>query len=106
MGICDYGTAAAAAMVATTNSGRKALPATMTIFGGAGDPTKRLLVPALYNLVRTGKLPDGFVIISVHVADQATEGWRHSLTEMMDAFAWVGRAIRSCGGSPAARRRR
>jgi hypothetical protein len=45
VGTCDYGTAAAAAMVATTNSGREALPATMTIFGGAGDPTKRLLDP-------------------------------------------------------------
>ena len=37
---------------------RQALPATMTIFGAAGDLTKRLVVPALYNLVRAGRLPE------------------------------------------------
>src|SRR5262249_42410345 len=31
-------------------------PATLTIFGAGGDLTKRLIVPALYNLVRAGKL--------------------------------------------------
>ena len=34
---------------------RKAPPAFMTIFGAAGDLTKRLVVPALYNLVRAGR---------------------------------------------------
>ncbi|MGA7612894.1 MAG: hypothetical protein WCF49_22245, partial [Xanthobacteraceae bacterium] len=28
----------------------------MVIFGAGGDLTKRLVVPALYNLVRAGKL--------------------------------------------------
>ena len=36
------------------NASRQAPPATMTIFGAAGDLTKRLVVPALYNLVRAG----------------------------------------------------
>jgi glucose-6-phosphate 1-dehydrogenase len=77
----------AAAMAAAAVSGRRAPPAIMTIFGAAGDLTKRLVVPALYNLVRAGKLPDEFAIIGVDIADLTTEGWRQSLTEMIDAFA-------------------
>ncbi|MET0941868.1 MAG: hypothetical protein ABWY13_10945, partial [Mesorhizobium sp.] len=42
----------------TTLPGHPAPPATLTIFGAGGDLTKRLVVPALYNLVRAGKLPD------------------------------------------------
>ena len=80
----------AAAMAAAAISGRQAPPAIMTVFGAAGDLTKRLVVPALYNLVRAGKLPDEFAIIGVDIADLTTEGWRQSLTEMMDAFAGGG----------------
>jgi len=80
----------AAAMAAAVVSGRQAPPAIMTIFGAAGDLTKRLVVPALYNLVRAGKLPDEFAIIGVDIADLTTESWRQSLTEMIDAFAGGG----------------
>src|SRR5262249_12916257 len=62
-------------------------PATMTIFGAAGDLTKRLIVPALYNLVRAGMLPDGFAVIGIDRDDETTEGWRQNLAEMMQAFA-------------------
>jgi glucose-6-phosphate 1-dehydrogenase len=62
-------------------------PATMTIFGAAGDLTKRLIVPALYNLVRGGKLPDGFAVIGIDHIDETTEAWRQNLAEMMQAFA-------------------
>ena len=41
----------AAATVAMPASSRHAPPATITIFGAAGDLTKRLVVPALYDLV-------------------------------------------------------
>ena len=77
-------------MAAAAVSGRQAPPAIMTIFGAAGDLTKRLVVPALYNLVRAGKLPDEFAIIGVDIADLTTEGWRQSLTETIDAFAGGG----------------
>jgi glucose-6-phosphate 1-dehydrogenase len=62
----------------------------MTIFGAGGDLTKRLIVPALYNLLRAGKLPDRFAIIGVDHNDETTEAWRQSLTEMMQAFARAG----------------
>ena len=45
-------------------------PCAMVIFGAAGDLTKRLVVPALYNLVAAGRLPDGFRLVGVDLADQ------------------------------------
>jgi glucose-6-phosphate 1-dehydrogenase len=75
---------------ATTLPGHPAPPATLTIFGAGGDLTKRLVVPALYNLVRAGKLPDDFAIIGVDHGEQTTEGWCQSLTEMMQALTRVG----------------
>jgi glucose-6-phosphate 1-dehydrogenase len=80
----------AAVTVATTLPGHPAPPATLTIFGAGGDLTKRLVVPALYNLVRAGKLPDDFAIIGVDHGEQTTEGWCQSLTEMMQALTRVG----------------
>ena len=77
----------AAAGVAKSLHGRLPSPATLTIFGAAGDLTKRLIVPALYHLVLGGKLPDGFAIIGVDHNDQTTEGWCQNLTEMMQAAA-------------------
>src|SRR6266487_2485 len=77
----------AAAGVAKSLHARLPSPATLTIFGAAGDLTKRLIVPALYHLVRAGKLPDGFAIIGVDHNDQTTEGWCQNLTEMMQAAA-------------------
>ena len=73
-------------MATTASAHRKAPPATLTIFGAAGDLTKRLVVPALYNLRRAGMLADGFSIIGVDIADETTEVWRQRLTEMMQVF--------------------
>jgi glucose-6-phosphate 1-dehydrogenase len=77
---------ATSAMAARTTSRRQAPPATMVIFGAAGDLTRRLVVPALYNLVRAGRLPDAFTIVGVDISDQTTESWCASLAEMMHAF--------------------
>ena len=44
-------------------------PCSMVIFGAGGDLTKRLLVPALYNLATTGLLPEHFELIGVDLAD-------------------------------------
>src|SRR5262249_54586316 len=35
-------------------------PCVMVIFGATGDLTKRLLIPALYNLLRSNVLPENF----------------------------------------------
>jgi glucose-6-phosphate 1-dehydrogenase len=63
----------------------------MVIFGAAGDLTRRLLVPALHNLVRAGRLPDKLAVIGVDHDDQTTQAWRRTLTEGMQAFARAGR---------------
>ena len=64
----------------------KAGPCAMVIFGGGGDLTKRLVTPALYNLATTSLLPDDFAIIGVDHSDGTDEGWRDSLTTMMQSF--------------------
>jgi glucose-6-phosphate 1-dehydrogenase len=80
----------AAVTAATTLPRHRAPPATLTIFGAGGDLTKRLVMPALYNLVRAEKLSDDFAIIGVDHGDQTTEEWCQSLTEMMQALTRVG----------------
>ncbi|HVY15298.1 MAG TPA: glucose-6-phosphate dehydrogenase [Rhodopila sp.] len=64
-------------------------PCAMVIFGAGGDLTKRLLVPALYNLANTGLLPQAFALIGVDIADLDADRWRDSLHEMLESF--VGR---------------
>ena len=61
-------------------------PCVMIIFGGAGDLTKRLVVPALYNLVGAGRLANEFRIVGVDLASKTTEEWRTGLTETMQGF--------------------
>ena len=52
----------------------QAPPCAMVIFGSSGDLTKRLLIPALYNLAKAGRLSDKFALIGVDRTD------RHALT--------------------------
>ena len=62
----------------------------MVIFGATGDLTKRLVVPALYNLLRTSVLPKQFALIGVARSDETVESWRDQLYDMLKSF--VGRA--------------
>jgi glucose-6-phosphate 1-dehydrogenase len=62
----------------------------MVIFGAGGDLTKRLLIPALYNLATTHLLPPQFAIIGVDRVDMDAAQWGESLHTMMQSF--VGRA--------------
>jgi glucose-6-phosphate 1-dehydrogenase len=71
-------------------SSKRPGPCCMVIFGAGGDLTKRLLVPALYNLASTGLLPERFALIGVDMADLTAEQWRDSLRAMMESF--VGKA--------------
>lgn len=63
-----------------------ARPCAMVIFGASGDLTKRLVVPALYNLVRAKRLPEQFRLVGVSLTSQTTEDWIQRLTEMMNEF--------------------
>jgi glucose-6-phosphate 1-dehydrogenase len=65
-------------------------PCAMVIFGASGDLTKRLVVPALYNLSRTKVLPEKFALIGVARTEETVEGWRAHLYDMLKSF--VGNA--------------
>src|SRR5579875_3556103 len=65
-------------------------PCAMVIFGASGDLTKRLIVPALYNLVTAKRLPEGFRLVGISRSTSTTEEWRESLYGMMKEFAIRG----------------
>ena len=58
----------------------------MVIFGADGDLTKRLIVPALYNLVKAKRLSNGFQLVGVDLAAKTAEEWRKGLTDTMQQF--------------------
>jgi glucose-6-phosphate 1-dehydrogenase len=67
--------------------GSETAPAcTLVVFGAGGDLTKRLLMPALYNLAGSHLLDDGLKIVGVDHGDDSDEGWRNSLTDTMQSF--------------------
>src|SRR5271156_10756 len=65
-------------------------PCAMVIFGASGDLTKRLVMPALYNLARTKVLPEKFALIGADLARGSADIWRHDLHDMLKSF--VGNA--------------
>ncbi len=61
-------------------------PCAMVIFGANGDLTKRLVVPALYNLSHAGMLPRNFALIGVDLAPGSAESWGDHLHEALQGF--------------------
>jgi glucose-6-phosphate 1-dehydrogenase len=62
-------------------------PCCFVVFGATGDLTKRLLVPALYNLAASGLLPDAFAIVGVVRTPTPDEEFRQMLNEGLKEFA-------------------
>jgi glucose-6-phosphate 1-dehydrogenase len=67
--------------------GEQAPPCTMVIFGAGGDLTKRLLIPALYNLARTKLLPEKFALVGVDRLELSDEDFRAQIDAALKAFA-------------------
>ena len=61
-------------------------PCALVIFGAAGDLTKRLLMPALYNLACAGLLDDKFALHGIDRAEGTDESFRKSQHETMESF--------------------
>ena len=61
-------------------------PCAMVIFGAGGDLTRRLVVPALYNLAHTNVLPENFALIGIGHGESTTEKWRDQLYAMLKSF--------------------
>jgi glucose-6-phosphate 1-dehydrogenase len=59
---------------------------TFVIFGASGDLTKRLLVPAIYNLKRAGLLPENFAIVGVARRDDTDESFRKDIESGLREF--------------------
>ena len=72
----------------------------MLVFGASGDLTKRLLVPALYNLACDGLLSENFALLGTAMDPLTTEPFRARMSEDIKKFhtrkefdpAQVGRA--------------
>jgi len=58
----------------------------MVIFGTAGDLTRRLLMPAIYNLSKSGLLPDHFALVGVDRSKRSIEAFRQDLAEGVRKF--------------------
>jgi glucose-6-phosphate 1-dehydrogenase len=63
------------------------MPHTFVIFGASGDLTSRKLVPALYNLMRAGLLPENSKIIGFSRTPMSDAQWRASLRESTEQNA-------------------
>src|SRR5919106_1219775 len=76
---------------ATAANGRVAPPCLMVIFGASGDLTRRKLLPALYNLRRSGQLGDHFAVLGTARSPMPDEEFREL----------AGQGLKECdGGHP------
>ncbi len=69
-----------------TARGHRAPPCAIVIFGASGDLTKRLLMPALYNLARARRLSEGFAVVGIDRTPWSEEEFRASLAEGVRSF--------------------
>ena len=72
---------------AAASQARAADPCCFVVFGASGDLTRRLLVPALYNLAAAGLLPEAFCVVGVGRTQLSTEAFRKHLETGLREFA-------------------
>ena len=58
-------------------------PCAIVIFGANGDLTKRLIIPALYNLARTRLLPRSLALVGVDHNKKSSEEWQAGLRDFL-----------------------
>jgi glucose-6-phosphate 1-dehydrogenase len=61
-------------------------PCVMLVFGASGDLTKRLLVPALYNLACDGLLPPNFALLGTAMDALTTDSFRERMSADIRKF--------------------
>jgi glucose-6-phosphate 1-dehydrogenase len=77
-------------MAGPAAEGRIANPAdscVLVIFGGAGDLTRRLLIPALCNLREAGLLSEHFAVLGIARTPMDTAGYRRTVEGAIGDFA-------------------
>jgi glucose-6-phosphate 1-dehydrogenase len=60
---------------------------TLVIFGASGDLTRRKLIPALYELHRKGRLPEGFRLLGAARSEGSDEEFRRQVHRGLMEFA-------------------
>ena len=65
-------------------------PCTFVIFGASGDLTKRLLMPAIYNLVNEGLLNEDFQIVGINRGEAGDTAFRDKLLKEMTDIIEAG----------------
>src|SRR5215211_773652 len=60
---------------------------TLTIFGATGDPARRKLLPAIYNLAHEGALPERFNLIGISRREQSDDEFRQFARESIEQFS-------------------
>ena len=58
----------------------------MVIFGGAGDLTRRKIIPAMYNAMQEGLTPEGFTIIGAGRGEMSHDQYRHVMEGSIREF--------------------
>src|SRR5271170_7563039 len=64
----------------------KAPPCAMVIFGAGGDLTRRLLMPAIYNLAKDKLLSDNFAIVAADRTPKPAKDYRDYLADGVKSF--------------------
>jgi glucose-6-phosphate 1-dehydrogenase len=63
------------------------LSCVLVVFGGTGDLTHRKLLPAVYNLKHSGKLPDNFAVVTIGRRDLNDEEYRAQAYKSIKSFS-------------------
>ncbi len=74
------------AVSAKEQSVKPAGPCVMVIFGAAGDLTKRLLMPSLYNLAQSKLLPKEFAVVGFARKQMSTDEFRQTMSQDIQEF--------------------
>jgi len=82
--ISSLGSASASAL---RSAQAPAEPCVLAIFGASGDLTKRLLMPAFYNLACDGLLPEEFAIVGIAMDEFTTESFRAKMSQDIKQFS-------------------
>ncbi len=72
---------------ADRRTAKPADPCVLTIFGGAGDLTKRLLAPALCNLIESRLLPEQFAVVGIARTAMDAAAYRRMIDDSIGEYA-------------------
>jgi glucose-6-phosphate 1-dehydrogenase len=60
---------------------------TMVIFGGAGDLSRRKILPALYHLFTEDEFPEGFSVLGFDMLNLTEENYRNEMKDAIRKFS-------------------